>query len=588
MATGQTNTAATSTSSALVKPSLVEVSSEGVERLLEDAYVAEIRLPRDEILADHGQNDPTFYEKLRRDHQVHSTFSRRRLSVIAREWKVEPGGERPIDIEAADHLQAQLDAMSWDRITYRMLGGLWSGYGVGECMFRLTDNAGRFASGWDKLVELHTIKVRRSGRFRFTNGGELRLLHSKAPTGETMPERKFWIFTCGADDDDEPYGLGLGHYCYWPIWLKRQATKFWAVFLERFSLPLPHASVPSTTSSDERDELKGALDAFVAGGRLVTDERVKLNLIQAAKDSGGDFERFIVLWDAAISKIILTQTMTTDDAATRAGGEVHMKGETVVVKSDADLINESFIAGPAAWVTEWNFPGAKTPKVYRVFDEEEDLAARATRDKTLLELGFRLTEEAFAEVYGEGYAYSPPAAAPTPEGDMVTAPTIDAPAPAPTSSTTAKIELTGTDLATIYTVNEARGAAGRLKLPNSDVDDPDGFLTVAEFRAKRAAKGEQLGEAIGAAQGANFSEGDLGDVSGALEQLLADDGWRRMLGPEVEAIEELANESTSLEEMRDRLGELMKRNPAELAGRLARAMFVGRIAGEEDADVTRE
>lgn len=492
------------------EPSLVEVSSEGVERMLDAAYVAEIRLPRDEVLADHGQNDPTFYERLRRDEQVQSTFSRRRLSVIAREWRVEPGGDAPLDLEAARHLQAQLDGLSWDRITYRMLGGLWSGYGIGECMFRVVDNAGRFPGGWDKLVELHTVKVRRSGRFRFSNGGELRLLHSKSPTGGvTMPERKFWVFTCGVDDDDEPYGLGLGHYCYWPIWLKRQATKFWAVFLERFSLPLPHAQVPAGTEDEDREKLRDALDAFVAGGRLVTSKGITVELIQAAKDSGGDFERFILLWNAAISKIILTQTMTTDDAATRAGGEVHMKGETVVVKSDADLHDESFAAGPAAWLTEWNFPGAKTPKVYRVFEEEEDLSARADRDLKLQQLGWKLNADAFADVYGTGYEPAPAPAAPH------AAPGPDAP-------------------------------------------------SFAE------------------------SEGVLGDVDAAIEGMLADEGWRPVLGPELDAITSLATDAGSLEELRDRLGELMQRKPAELTEALSRAIFAARLSGTLDADVPTE
>ncbi len=58
--------------------------------------------------------------------------------------------------------------------------------------------------------------------------------------------------------------------------------------------------------------------------------------------------------------------------------------------------------------------------------------------------------------------------------------------------------LTDTDMAIVVTVNEARlrGGLGILMTPQGQ-PDPDGNLTVAEFKAKREAKGETEGEAQG-------------------------------------------------------------------------------------------
>jgi hypothetical protein len=55
-----------------------------------------------------------------------------------------------------------------------------------------------------------------------------------------MPERKFWTFSAGAATDDEPYGLGLGHFLYWPVFFKRNDIKFWLIFLEKFAAPNRH------------------------------------------------------------------------------------------------------------------------------------------------------------------------------------------------------------------------------------------------------------------------------------------------------------------------------------------------------------
>lgn len=94
--------------------------------------------------------------------------------------------------------------------------------------------------------------------------------------------------------------------------------------------------------------------------------------------------------------------------------------------------------------------------------------------------------------------------------DGTTAPPI-IPAVAPPKGSS----LTGTDVAVITTVNEARAdeMRGPLMRKGPDgqmVEDPDGYLTVAEFKAKRVARGESLGEA----QGETAATGGLQHVPG--------------------------------------------------------------------------
>jgi hypothetical protein len=71
--------------------------------------------------------------------------------------------------------------------------------------------------------------------------------------------------------------------------------------------------------------------------------------------------------------------MTTDDGSSRSQAEVHKGVADWVVKSDADLLCESFNRGPVAWLTEWNFPGAQPPRVWRHTEPAENLQARAER-----------------------------------------------------------------------------------------------------------------------------------------------------------------------------------------------------------------
>lgn len=568
-------------------PLTIEVAGEHADRAHDQAFLAEIRQPRDEILTTQGKGDPLFYEKLLRDDQVYATFKRRRSRVVAAEWKVDPGGEQPIDKEAADHLREQLKRVAWDRACEKMLAGLFYGYGVGECMFKL---AAPNASG-RSLVELSAIKVRRPGRFRFQNDGRLRLLTEKSPEGILMPARKFWCYDSGADDDDNPYGVGLGHYLYWYVWFKRNGWKFWAQFLEWFSQPIPYASVPAGSNEEDRQKFLKMLRSITAGGRLVVPKGVEIELIQAATDSGGSYEKFTDKIDGCIAKIVLTQTMTTDNGSSLSQSKVHERGELKLVKSDADLEDESFTQGPAKWLTEWNFPGAATPRVYRDFEEPADLVARAQRDKTLNDMGWRLRTDRVADIYGDDYEYVAPAA---PSGDLATtpdAPTTDGGAvTAPVAPS--GVQLAPTDLATITTVNEARKGAGlpALTLPNG-APDPDGYLTVSEFKAKRAAKAETIGQAVGdkAAAAVALNEpspktAPVADASIVAAGAADDHGWRTLLGPEVEAVEALLDECDSLEQVRERLGELAQRDPEALSDSLARVLFAAKLSGEGGAD----
>jgi phage gp29-like protein len=84
-----------------------------------------------------------------------------------------------------------------------------------------------------------------------------------------------------------------------------------------------------------------------------------------------------------------------------------------VSKSYSDRICESFMRGPGTWLTNWNYPGAAVPKVYRDYSESEDLKLVAERDEHLKNVGYRPTPQRVIEVYGDGYERITEGAAPT-------------------------------------------------------------------------------------------------------------------------------------------------------------------------------
>lgn len=373
-------------------PNLEEVASAAGDDIT-GGFVGELRLPRDEVLRARGGGDLAIYEKVKADDQVKACWQQRQDAATAREWFVEPGGPTAQDKAAADFIREQFLAIKFDRVCKKMHNGVFFGFSVGECLYR--PEGGK--------ILLDAIKVRRQRRFRFDRDGRLRLIRPGNPVGEVMPDNKFWVFSAGADDDDDPYGLGLGHWLYWPVWLKRNGLRFWSIYMEKYAMPTPVGKAPRGSDKAARAKLLGALKSINTDQAVVFPEGVEVELMEAARSSGGDYATFYGLMNEAISKIILSQTMTTDNGSSKAQGQIHENRLKEVVKSDNDLLFESLNEGPVAWLTAWNFPGAARPRVWRDHTDTPDEKAQAERDEKLYLMGYEPTPEYVQDTYGPGW-----------------------------------------------------------------------------------------------------------------------------------------------------------------------------------------
>lgn len=354
------------------------------------SFAADVVANPDEIIVSLG-GDLKNYAKLLRDDQVHSLLQQRQDALIAAEWEVVPGGPDSRDRAAADFLQEQLGALNWDAVTRKMHKGVLYGYSVAECLWVLEGST----------VILGAVRVRKPWRFGFGKEGELYLRVNAEK--RRMPERKFWIASFGADDDDTPYGCGLGYNLWWPVYLKRNGAKFWAAYLDKFGSPSTKARYPSGATDAEKRTALEAARALRSESAIAMPEGFEVELIEAAKSSGGSYEEFLRYWDDAIAKIILSQTGTTRQGQYSGTADVLEGVKAEMIKSDADLLCESFNASVAVWLTEWNFPGARPPKVWRKTDNARRVLAELERDKKTFDLGLELTDGEISRRYGDAW-----------------------------------------------------------------------------------------------------------------------------------------------------------------------------------------
>lgn len=370
-----------------------EIATTSDGRDITQPYVSGLREPRDPRLA--GAVDWGVYDRVYQDDQVKSTFQQRRLAVVKHTWSTLAGDETdPRSVEAAERFGETMDRIGWDRITDKMLYGIYNGYSVAEIMWKTRGG----------LLDIDRVKVRHARRFRFDAQMRLRMLTTAGGLGEMMPDRKFWVFKAGGSNDDEPYGRGLAEWLYWPVLFKRNGIGFWNVFLDKFGSPTAVGKYRPGTPKSEQAKLLAALQALATDSGIAVPEGMSIDLLEAARSGTGNYEQLVRYMDEAIAKIVLSQTMTTQNGSSRSQAEVHQDVKFEVVKSDSDLLCDSFNADVPRWWTDLNYgPDVASPIVSRPVEQEADTKAQAETDESLDRLGWVRSEESFRDTYGDGY-----------------------------------------------------------------------------------------------------------------------------------------------------------------------------------------
>ena len=409
-------------------PDRNEIATLGDGRDLTRSFVnPDLRMdPQDAILQSRtyqGIGGYDLFRDLLTDWTVFSALQQRRLALVCAETEVIPGGTKRADKNAAAFLEETLTHIGWDRVSGGMHFGIYYGFGVGECLWG-QDGA---------TVTLDQVRIRDRRRFAFDGDQRLRLMTLSNPQpGDLLPDRKFWVFQTGADHDDEPYGMGLAHWLYWPVLFKRSGIKFWLIAAEKFGAPTAAGWFPPGTSKDDQARLLAALNAIQTDAAIIMPDGMRAELIEAKRATGGDHAALCGYMDAAINKIILSQMAPADST----GAKLNVSAEEPatwqrLVKADADLICESFNAGPVRWLTEWNFPGAALPRVYRRTEPSDDLSQRSEIERRIFDLGYRPTLKQIEEEYdGEWEVVSAPVA-PESSSNPGLLPAPDTPRPEP-------------------------------------------------------------------------------------------------------------------------------------------------------------
>jgi phage gp29-like protein len=359
------------------------------------------------------------YDELERDDQVATVLQKRRLALVGRRWEVEPAADNDARAAAAAELVSRaFGNRGLERLVHDLLDAVMKGISIVEVIWAAT------AEG----ILPAALKHRDPRRFTFVAEADaagvlqpsLRMLTRSSPLeGIRLPARKMIVHRFGGRYDN-PWGLGLGHSLFWPVFFKRQGVAFWLGGLEKFGQPTALGKYPSGTPESEQQKLLEALQAIATDAGVTVPEGMVIELIEAKRSGSFDsYEKLARYMDEAISKVVLGETLTTSNGTggSRALGDVQNEVRLEITKADADLLSQTLNDSLVRWIVDVNMPGAPLPRLWWDVSEPKDLAAQAERDTKVYALGFRPTLDYVTETYGEGWEPRVEAAQPAPGQD---------------------------------------------------------------------------------------------------------------------------------------------------------------------------
>lgn len=386
----------------MVNPKTAEIATTS-----SDPYVPiyqSVMQPTDEVLvARGGASAYKVYDEIRRDPHAFAILQKRKLEVVSREWSVQEASERRIDKQAAAEVERQLKAIDFDRLTRGMLGAILKGFAVAEVIW--ARDGGRWV--------IAEVKVKKQRRFRFDMEGQIRMLTRLSPVdGVELPDRKFIVHRHSIDDDDDdPYGVGLGSVLFWPAWFKRQALSNWLQATRKHAAPTTMAQYQGAYDKSKQDVLAVALSAMQGSDSLIVPENVKIDLLEG-KANGDQFEKLNRYLDELMSEAVLGETLTTNsgERGARSLGDIHNEIRIAIAKADSDLLSKTFRNTIVRWIVELNYPSAGIPEVWRDFSEAEDLNDKIERDKKIHSMGYQPSSVDYInETYGGDWIEKPQA-----------------------------------------------------------------------------------------------------------------------------------------------------------------------------------
>jgi phage gp29-like protein len=297
---------------------------------------------RNSVIAAEDLDNPDrqelmeYYRDFIDDYQLHATRQSRTLKAISGEFHIYNEDGSVNEQETRKFMDPQGHPHKWfrDFMTFLMDSKFWGWEAI-----QLGDVVNDMFSWIEKIPEENVVpyydSMVKNANMSFMPDSE-NTINFKDPRYDT------WVVRYGSRTD-----LGLINKCA-PYIIWKQVFGNWSQHASVFGMPLRHLKTDLTDNERKQNAIE-ALQNQTGAAYMVTDSLDELQMFE--QKGGGDphniYGAFIDKCDAAISKIVLSQTGTTDEKSYSGSAQVHERTEDSIVFSDKldikNVVNDMLI-----------------------------------------------------------------------------------------------------------------------------------------------------------------------------------------------------------------------------------------------------
>lgn len=341
-----------------------------------------------------------------------SQLQTRRLAIQGIDPVVEAAEGVPETITEA--VKSLVSESRFDAMTGDMLDGISKGYSAIEMMWEYQDNALR-------PVE-YLWRDPRWFVFDRLSLKQLRLAVDYNVEGEELPQAKF-ICHMPKTKAGIPLRAGLARPAAWAYLIQSFGLKDWAAFSEIYGIPFRVGRYGTNASDDDKRSLLRAVRMIANDAAAIIPQGMDIEFHKVEGQHGAAvFGGLMDYVDKQVSKLVVGQTMTSDDGASMAQAQVHNEVRIDILRADCKQLAQTINRDLIPYFVAMNFgPQAIYPQVEFPVPEPEDVKLLTEAVARMVPFGLRVSQREMREKIG--------LSEPSDDDDLLIAPKAEPPAP---------------------------------------------------------------------------------------------------------------------------------------------------------------
>jgi phage gp29-like protein len=329
-----------------------------------------------------------------RDGHYKSVLGTRKMAVRQLPWSIQPASEDKADEEIAEFVREAIDRKGFNACLGDLLDGLSKGFSVVEIVWKPEAHEG----AWRLVPNQYLYRNQRHFGFDEETQTRVQLKTAKATQyGEPLQPAKY-ITHMPRLKSGKIIRSGLIFTAAALYLMKAFVTKDWMAFSEVFGMPLVYAKMLESATDDEKEKIFNGLMALGSDSKALFSGNVELEFLGINNTQHGNFYIDTVgFFNKETSKVVLGQTMTSEDGASLSQAKVHEGVRNDIRNSDALTLAETLNDQLIRPLVELNFgPGTRPPTLVFDVSEPEDMVAFAEAIVPFIGLGLQVRS---ADIY---------------------------------------------------------------------------------------------------------------------------------------------------------------------------------------------